>query len=484
VIDRGALFEQIGYEPHQCQRLYHAAEQRFRVACCGRRFGKSTMAARDREPMLFQPSTRGWIVGPTYDLGEKEFRVMWDDLIIGQRLGRDKRVKKAYNRRTGEMFIEMPWQSRVEVRSAQHPEHLVGEALDWAIMSEAAKQDAETWERFIRPSLSDRRGPCDFPTTPEGNNWLYDLWMLSLRTELTDQYAAWNFPSWMNDIIYPGGREDPEILLIEQTTSPEWFAQEIAADFTSFVGRIYSEFNPTTHVKAHTYNPAWPNYIAFDFGFVSELAAIEFQIDPWDRVYVWREHYKSYWTLEQHVAYLKQRPNPEGWRIDLAFGDAADPAAIMYLCEHFTQTIGMPEAKENWREGVDLVKTFLRTRDTGREVDEFGTPADAVPWLTVDPACPFTISEFNSYRAPEEVKATTRESSQAKAINPKQKDHAMDALRYGLVHCFLLGCRQHLADAQVPSSNAAAASSSFTSGGFEGHFTSDGGTMFTEGMQL
>lgn len=479
-LNQAALFEQIGYRPHRCQQLYHSAPQRFRVACCGRRFGKSTMAARDRELNLFTPDQRGWIVGPTYDLGEKEFRVMWDDLIIGQKLGRDKRVKKAYNRRTGEMFMEFPWQSRVEVRSAQHPEHLVGEALNWAIMSEAAKQNAETWERFIRPSLSDYRGPCDFPTTPEGNNWLYDLWMLSLNPEVSAMYAAWNFPSWMNDVVYPGGREDPEIKLIEATTSDEWFAQEIAADFTSFVGRIYSEFNPTTHVRAHTYRPDWPNYMAVDFGFVNELAAIEFQISPRDEVFVWREHYKSYWTLEKHVAYMKSRPQPEGYKIDLAFGDPADPEGIMYLCEHFTQTIGMPEAKVNWREGVDLVKTFLKPRDTGVEIDEYGTPADPVPGLLVDPSCLFTISEFNGYRAPEEVKATTKESSQAKAINPKQKDNAMDALRYGLVHCFLLGCRQHLADAQVSRGTVQPSSSSggnlFSNG--------DGGTIFTEGMSL
>src|SRR5690606_23807517 len=146
----------------------------------------------------------------TYDLGEKEFRVIWDDLIVRQGLGKDKRVKRSYNKRSGTMFIEFPWNTRVEVRSADHPENLVGEALDWVIMSEAAKHKPETWERFIRPALADRRGGADFPTTPEGYNWLYELWMYGQNPDMPD-YESWRFPSWANDVVYPGGELDPEI---------------------------------------------------------------------------------------------------------------------------------------------------------------------------------------------------------------------------------------------------------------------------------
>src|SRR5690606_29556640 len=107
---------------------------------------------------------------------------------------------------------------------------LVGEGLDGAIMSEAAKHRADTWERFIRPALADKRGWADFPTTPEGHNWYYDLYMLGLNDQFP-QYESWRFPSWDNPAIYPGGRQDEEIILLEQTTSEEWFLQEIGADF-------------------------------------------------------------------------------------------------------------------------------------------------------------------------------------------------------------------------------------------------------------
>jgi hypothetical protein len=439
--NRDVIWAKTGYEPHNLQWLYHNSSARFRVPCCGRRFGKSTMAAHDLEPKMFIPRQFFWIVGPTYDLGEKEFRPLWDDLIVKLQLGKNKKVKKSYNKRTGEMFIEMPWQTRLEVRSASHPETLVGEGLDHAIMSEAAKHHLETWERFIRPSLSDRRGSADFPTTPEGHNWLYQMWLLGQdkSADLVD-YDSWRFPSWDNPFVYPGGRQDPEILLLEKTTTPEWFMQEIGADFASFVGKIYDEWDDTVHIRNHVYNPAWQNYIAFDWGFVNPLAAIEFQIDPFDNIYVWREHYESYTPLAEHLRLLRNREQPAGYKIDCCFGDAADPEASEFVSSNFgVGCVADPDAKTNWREGIELVKSFLKEYQIG-EADEYGTPL-CKPKLTVDPACKNTIREFNNYRAME-----GRSGKNPREIAQGVDDHCLDALRYGIVHIYKLGARHHLAE--------------------------------------
>jgi hypothetical protein len=454
VIDKELFFKKLGYTPHSAaQYKYHMSKARFRIPVCGRRFGKSKMAGTDLEPELFIPGRRYWIVGPTYDLGEKEFRVIWDDLIVAQKLGRDKRVKKAYNRRSGEMYIEFPWGTRVEVRSAEHPERLVGDSLDGVIMSEAAKHKRETWERFIRPALADRRGWATFPTTPEGHNWLYDLWLFG-QDESIPAYESWRFPSWDNPVVYPEGRTDPEILLIEKTTSPEWFAQEIGADFSAFVGKIYDEFDEGLHVRKHEFNPAWPNYMAIDWGFVQPLAAVEFQIDPWQNVRIWREHYRSYLPLAEHVRLMQSREQPYGYHLDLAFADAADPEAALYISQHMVPCVADPNSKTNWRQGVDLVKTFMKPYDTGL-LDEFETPI-LKPKFTVDPSCVHTIREHAAYRAKDNVSSSTNESSQ-RAPTIAQDDHTCDAIRYGLVHIFILGANARIdevaqAIAQAPNS--------------------------------
>lgn len=483
VVDKAAYFEKIGYQPHPKQWLYHASQARFRVPCCGRRFGKSVMAARDKEPELLLPNKRAWIVGPTYDLGEKEFRVMWMDMIIGLGLGRDKRVRKAFNKKQGEMHIEFPWQTRVEVRSAEHADALVGERLHWAIMSEAARHKKDTFEHYIRAALADERGGADFPSTPVGQNWYHGVWGMG-RNPNFPEYESWRFPSWENPYVYPLGEEDPEIALIRRTTLPEWFEQEIAADFTAFVGKIYPQWGEDKHVKRVEYNPAWPNYVAFDWGYVNPMAAIEFQIAPDDTIHVWREYYKSYKRLPDALREMQQRDQPDGYKIDMCFGDAADPEAVQTVNVLFAPCIGKPEAKANWRQGIERVQGFLAPREV-EDLSDAVMPGDlewadsqTVYGFYVDFGCTNTIREFNNYRAPE----SRRDINQREAAQ-KYDDHALDAIRYGLVHIYDFGCTSHLSDiynmADFSALGNRAPSSELMAGP-----SSDGGGFFTLGGEM
>jgi len=428
VVSKSKFFNMIGYQPHARQVEFHKSKARFKVAACGRRAGKTFMTAKDIEPFLFVPDKRIWLVGPTYVLGEKEFRVIWQDIIMKLEFGKDPEVKKAYNLKQGDMFIEFPWGTRVEVRSAERKETLVGDGLDLVVMCEAAKHQRETWDRMIEPALSDKRGGAIFTSTPEGQNFFYDLWQRGLDDTEPD-YESWQYPSWDNSVIFPGGFEDSEIQRLRRNMSRDAFEQEIAADFTSFTGKIYKEFMERTHVRNHEYRPDWPNFMSIDFGFVNPLAAIEFQVSPQDTVHVWREYYEPQLTLDEHMQAWRERENPTGYNIDLIFGDAADPEAIQDICIKFGPCVGDPLSKENWREGIDLVKTFLKNRGGG------------VPGFYVDPSCRNTIREFNNYKAAEGGKDRDPRE-QAK----KCEDHAMDAIRYGIMHVFKLGMRVRLAD--------------------------------------
>lgn len=438
-IDKRKFFAKIGYDPHPGQQRFHYSDSRFRVACCGRRYGKSTMAARDMEPELFLPNRQFWIVGPTYDLGEKEFRIIWDDLMIKGGMASDKRIKKTYNRRSGTMFIEFPWNTRIEVRSADHPENLVGESLDGVIMAEAAKHRRDTWERYIRPALADKNGFATFCTTPEGHNWLYDIYMVGQDPDFPE-YASWRMPSWENSAVFPGGYDDPEIQIMHRTMSPEWFSQEIGAEFTSFVGKIYPEFDERLHVRKHVYRPDWPNYMFWDWGFVNPLAALDVQIDPSDNVYIWRERYEANYRLEEHIEFMKNdRPDPEGYKVDCSYGDSADQEAVMTVNMKFGPCIAEDAAKQNWRQGVEVVKRFLKPEPTGR-VDDYGTPI-MKPHLFIDPSCKNTIKEWMNYKMAEAARGGRTDAREAPV---KKDDHSMDAIRYGLMHLFELGARYHL----------------------------------------
>ena len=434
-----AYFKVIGYDPHPAQLLYHNSQSRFRLANCGRRFGKTTMAAKDIQPKLLQGDKLYWIVGPTYDLAEKEFRVIWNDMIIKQKLGENANVRKNYNKRQGDMYIHFKDRNTLlEVKSAKDPDSLVGEALDGLILSEAAKHSKDTWDRYLRATLSDRRGFADFTTTPEGFNWYYDLWLLGKDPSLPE-YESWIFPSYANTHMYTGP-DDPEITLMKRSMSKEAFTQEIDADFSSFVGKIFTEWDISKHVRAHEYNPNWPNYMCFDWGFTNPLAAIEFQVSPNDEIFIWREHYQSYWTVDRHIKFLKERDNPRNYSIKCCFGDAASPENVEQISSKFAPCYALGEAKRSITEGLELMKTFMM-RDPDTTIDDYGTPAEAVPAYFVDPRCTNTIREHNNYKAPESTKGLN-----VAEAGLKQDDHTIDAIRYGLMHVFKLGAIYSLAD--------------------------------------
>lgn len=162
---------------------------------------------------------------------------------------------------------------------------------------------------------------------------------------------------------------------------------------------------------------------------------------------------------------MRRREQPAGYKIDLGFGDAADPGAIQEINMNFAPCIGDPNAKTNWREGIDLIRSFMKMQQIG-EADEFGTPLEALRFF-VDPSCVNTINEFNNYKSPTPVKGKNVTESGIKA-----DDHAIDALRYGLMHVFKLGAQHHLNEV-VQANNITG-----SSGG--GQYGNDGGFFTTE----
>lgn len=452
-LNKAAWFEKIGYKPHPGQWEYHNSEARFRVPCCGRRFGKSQMAAADKEPSLLLPGTFGWIVGPTYELGSKEFKYIWMDLMITMGLRKDKRTKAAFNKKQGDMYIETPFGGRVEVRSATHPESLVGDGLDWVIFSEAAKHDKETWTRFIRPALADKRGSADFPSTPEGYNWYYDLYMKGKRGD--NDWWSRRLPAWRNPYVYPDGENDPEIMDLKSMMDEAEFKQEIGADFSTVGGRIFDEFDEEMHlVSDYKYNPEWPNYMAIDWGYSAPLAAIEFQVSPSEDIYVWREHYESHRMIDEHIHMWKTREDPEGYHLTSVFGDSADPEQCAFVSNHFHWVEANQQAKANWLQGIRLMKKYLKPRHDGVSYDEYGVPIDR-PKYFVSADCKNHIRELSNYKLKDGL--STEREAKASGVAAKTEDHTIDAMRYGLMHVFVIGTDYHLADYAKPMGTPALA---------------------------
>lgn len=421
-IDKRVLFEKLRYEPHsEEQWLIHNSRARFRIPSCGRRFGKSQAAGHEMTCNLFIPDTLWWIVGPTYRLGEKEFRVVWNDLKALNLL--DKCSTRQYNINQGQMRLVTPMGSVLEVVSAEKQDTLVGEGLDGVIMSEAAKHKMSTWQMYIEPALSDKRGSAIFPSTPQGFNWYKGLYDMGQHPDFED-YESWRFPTWTNTAMYPGGYDDPELARIRRTVSKQYWDQEYAAEFTSFEGQIYPEFDDRVHVKKITYNPLWFNAWAFDFGFADPFCCYDIQVDPSDNVYIWREYQVSHLSTWQHGHILKNRENPDNFHVNMMYADPAGADEIatleLVLGKIFAERV-------SWHEGIEAVRRWL-------------APVQGPPKLFIDPSCIHLIRQMQQLRRKE-----NREGHNERTGQHDYDDHGPDAIRYFFSQHFVLGRNMTLA---------------------------------------
>lgn len=299
ILRKDLYFHETGYDPHAAQWEVHRSPARFRACSNGRRWGKTLLGGKEGEVTCFARNTmgnpqRGWIVGPQYDDGEKEFRVIYDSL---KQLGVDDlSAKFLKNEENGNMHILTNWGWDCEVRSAAHPESLVGEGLDWVLCVEAGRLTRQTYTQYLRPALSDKRGWALMTGVPEIATDISLLYWGWTRGQDSSR-AAWEsfkMPSWTNTIAFPGGREDEEILDAEEDLTEDEFARQYGGEFVEKVGRVMAEWDDQYHLGNLEFNHEWPLYAAVDYGYTNPWVWLWIQVGPFGEINVIGEHY---WEL-------------------------------------------------------------------------------------------------------------------------------------------------------------------------------------------
>lgn len=436
MVSRNSIFDEIGYKPHsQGQWDAHNSTVKFKIPCCGRRWGKTTFAANELTFQMFAPEKVFWIVAPSYSVGEKEFRVVYDNFIRKMpAISKTKGFKANYSVVQGNMRIELPWNTILEVKSADRQDSLLGEGLDGVIMSEAATHEMKTWQQFIEPALSDKKGWAIFPSTPRGYNWYHALFEMGQLAEFPD-FKSWTFPTWSNVAMYPLGLNDPDLLRIKATATKAYWEQEYAAKFTAFEGQIYESFDRDIHVTDIAYNPDWENYQTFDFGFKDPFVCLDIMVDPDDNVYVWREYQVSGKTTWEHGQYLTNpfnpdgyRENPPGYHVDGRYADPSNPDGISTL----ESCMGRIEAtRVPWENGIETIGRWLKPRVN-----------DGKPSLFFDRKCVRTVNQIEQLRH----KFVKEGKNEGVVGQHDFDDHGPDALRYFFGPHFFLRLNAHLSD--------------------------------------
>jgi hypothetical protein len=419
-------FEKTGYHPHPGQLELHTTPMRFKVVSNGRRWGKTLFGAKEAEPNAFVPSRitglpqRGWIVGPQYDDGEKEFRIFYDSM---RALGVDRdAIKFRNNPDSGAMHITTAWGFDLEVKSAAHPETLVGEGLDFVLMVEAGRHKRKTWGQYIRPTLSDRRGWAIFTGVPEGkseHSLLYSLYQRGLDPQFP-QWRSWKKPSWDNTIVFPLGRQDPEILEAYSDLTEDEFNRQYGAEFSEKTGVVMQEYDDDTHTGDFSYDPSWPLYMGVDYGFTNPFVVLWIQEGPQGQLRVIKEHrYTRLDTEEVAIDLLATVPGLIR-QCEMIYPDPAEPDDTRTLM----RKLRIPAAQNTGGE----LKTRLALIRRSLKMTNLHLPdghRDKTPQLMIDRSCTQLRWEMREgYKWPER-----RSEVRSDAEQPMDKDnHGVEAL--------------------------------------------------------
>jgi PBSX family phage terminase large subunit len=210
-------------------------DHRFKVAICGRRFGKTYLAIREMCYRAKDPDQNVWYITSSYRAAKM---IVWKPLK--NKLLDLKWVAKINE---SELSIELKNGSTISLKGADNYDSLRGSSISYVVLDEVSEIPPNAWTEVIRPALADQQGGALFIGTPKGKgNWSFDLY--NQREQQPDIWSSFQFTT------LDGGRvKSEEVEQARADMSERQFRQEFLATFESYEGRIAHNFIREDHIK-------------------------------------------------------------------------------------------------------------------------------------------------------------------------------------------------------------------------------------------
>lgn len=227
------------WRPHTGQQKILKSTARFRVAACGRRWGKSENGSVIALQWAKDSTKRNpvWWVAPTYDLCEPGLDAS-EELYPPEWIAKTRTAP-------GNMGIDFVWGGVLEFKSAEKERTLRGRGLRGLLVEEAGEIKDGVWD-ILRPTLADFRAPAFIFGTPKGRNW---FWKLAVRgmgklgeAGRDPDVEFFSEPTEANPFI-----DKREIEEERRRTPDRIFRQEWMAEFVADSGGVFP--NPRRLVK-------------------------------------------------------------------------------------------------------------------------------------------------------------------------------------------------------------------------------------------
>lgn len=373
---------------HTTQKEIAKDNHRFRVLCCGRRWGKTTLAVEEIKGVALSKNARIAYIAPTIQQARD---IAWQMLL--------KELKPAIKKSKESPSLEIDLYntkggtSQIVLRGWEAIETLRGQFFDFIVIDEVAsmRNFNVLWQEVVRPTLTDRKGQVMFISTPKGFDHFYDLYNTTDEDYKSFHYTSYDNPFIPKEEIDKAAKEIPE----------DRFAQEYLADFRKTEGLVYKEFDRTRHITDEAPKGVSDTILGIDFGYTNPSSIIPIKVDGDNHYWILEEWYKTHQTTEQIAEQARL------YKATKVYADPAEPDRVEIL----------RKAGLNCR---DVSKDIVAGVDRVRELFKQGR-------IHISPDCKNLIHELETYRYPDRKPERNEEEKPV-----KENDHALDALRYAL----------------------------------------------------
>ncbi len=210
------------------QAYVHRSDSRFRVVMAGRQSGKTMLGiAEICDWAMSHPKSVCWWVTQNSKVMPRVVRGLGEFLPADIVKHKSERVEPRFELGNG---------STIFVKSADAPDSLVSESLDFAVCDEAGLWKESAWETGIRPMFLARH---DFRVlligTPRGKNWFHRAYLRGLARE-----GEWESFHWKSEDSPHTSKE--ELAAARRDTSLENYLQEYEADPLDNAAGVFRNF--------------------------------------------------------------------------------------------------------------------------------------------------------------------------------------------------------------------------------------------------
>ena len=366
------------------------------VGCLSRRAGKTYISNSICFVKALEPGTCVLIVSPNYSLTN----ISWQLQI--QTLSRHGVEISSKNKTDREIHLENG--SIIKFGSVSQADSLVGRSYDLILFDEAAldSNGRDCYNVQLRPTLDKENSKVIFISTPRGSNYFKDFY----ERGFSDKHKTWVS-------IHCTYKDNPRMSKadVEEarlSMSRAEFRQEYLAEFTTFEGQIYEDFDPEVHVV----ETDWNKYLdceaimGIDPGYRDATGALAgFYDHEEDKFHFFWDYQEAGRSTKQHGEEFQAVIEEHG--IELIF---VDSAAAQFR-EDLAALYDIPSNKaiKSKLDGISYVQGLV---EQGK--------------ITVDPNCEHLIECLLNYRwDPNENLQTPRPLHD-------EYSHLADALRYAV----------------------------------------------------